>query len=109
AGLAEGMRLLDELRGKQPFFLALDAFDPVDAFEMPRQYVLGDGPVNELSSLLPAYHSYQQTVHVKNPGDGLPDTVREGYATEARRVDDAVGRFLHKLDGAGLGESTVVI
>jgi len=109
AVLAEGMKLIDELRGKQPFFLALDAFDPVDAFEMPRQYVLGDGPVNELSSLLPAYHSYQQTVHVGNAGDGLVDDVRERYADEVRSVDDAVGRFLHKLDGAGLGDNTVVI
>lgn len=109
AVLEEGMGLLDELRGKQPFFLALDAFDPVDAFEMPRQYVLGDGPVNELSSLQAAYHSYQQTVHVQNAGDGLVDTVREGYAKEVRAVDDAVGRFLHKLDAAGLGDNTVVI
>jgi arylsulfatase A-like enzyme len=109
AVLAEGMTLIDELRGKQPFFLALDAFDPVDAFELPRQYVLGDGPVNELSSLQPSYHSYQQTVHVKNAGDGLTDTVREGYAKEVQAVDDAVGRFLHKLDAAGLSDNTVVI
>jgi arylsulfatase A-like enzyme len=109
AVLAEGMKLIDELRSKQPFLLALDAFDPVDAFELPRQYVLGDGPVNELSSLQPAYHSYQQTVHTKNAGDGLADTVRDLYAREVRLVDDAVGRFLHKLDAAGLGHNTVVI
>jgi len=109
AVLAEGMQLIDELKDRQPFFLALDAFDPVDAFEMPRQYVLGVGPVNELSSLQPAYHSYQQTVHVQNASDGLADTVREGYAKEVRAVDDAVGRFLHKLDAARLSDNTVVI
>ncbi|MBS1869954.1 MAG: sulfatase-like hydrolase/transferase [Actinobacteria bacterium] len=107
AVLDEGVRLIDELKGKQPFFLGLDAFDPVDAFEMPRQYVLGEGPVQLYSSLEPDYFSYQQTVKVH--GAGLADTVRELYAREVRQVDDAVGRLLHKLDAAGLGHNTVVI
>jgi arylsulfatase A-like enzyme len=107
AVLAEGMRLIDELKGRQPFFLGLDAFDPVDAFEMPRQHVLGDGPVHQFSSLEPDYFSYQDTVRVT--GDGLADTVRDLYAREVRLVDDAVGRFLHKLDAAGLSDNTVVI
>lgn len=107
AVLAEGMKLIDELRGKQPFLLALDAFDPVDAFEMPRQYVLGEGPVHELTSAEADYYSYQDTVRVH--GDGLRDTVRDLYAREVRLVDDAVGRFLHKLDAAGLSHNTVVI
>jgi arylsulfatase A-like enzyme len=106
--LDAGVGLIDELKRKQPFFLGLDAFDPVDAFELPRQYVLGDGPVNELSSLEPAYHSYQQTVHV-HPRDGLAETVRARYQDEVGRVDDALGRFLHKLDAAGLAHNTVVI
>jgi arylsulfatase A-like enzyme len=106
--LDAGTKLIDDLKQKQPFFLGLDAFDPVDAFELPRQYVLGDGPVNELSSLLPAYHSYQRTVHVKDR-DGLADEVKSRYADEVRRVDDALGRFLHKLDAAGLAHNTVVI
>jgi arylsulfatase A-like enzyme len=107
AVLAEGMRLIDELKGRQPFFLGLDAFDTVDAFEMPRQHVLGDGPVHRFSSLEADYFSYQDTVRVT--GDGLADTVRDLYAKEVGRVDDAVGRFLHKLDAAGLGDNTVVI
>jgi arylsulfatase A-like enzyme len=105
--LEQGMELIDELKRKQPFFLGLDAFDPVDAFEMPRQWVLGDGPVHEFSSNQPDYYSYQDTVRVH--GDGLADTVRERYANEVRLVDDAVGRFLHKLDQAGLADNTVVI
>jgi arylsulfatase A-like enzyme len=105
--LATGSGLLGELRRRQPFFLGLDAFDPVDAFEMPRQYVLGDGPVHRFSSLESDYFTYQETVKVS--GDGLADTVRERYADEVRRVDDAVGRFLHELDRAGLADNTVVI
>jgi arylsulfatase A-like enzyme len=105
--LEQGMQLIDELKRKQPFFLGLDAFDPVDAFELPRQYVLGDGPVNQFTSLESEYFSYQDTVRVR--GEGLADTVRDGYAREVRLVDDAVGRFLHKLDEAGLSDNTVVI
>ena len=107
AVLEEGIGLIDELKGKQPFFLGLDAFDPVDAFEMPRQHVLGDGPVHQFNSLEPDYFSYQETVRVH--GDGLADTVRDLYAREVRKVDDAVGRLLHKLDEAGLADDTVVI
>jgi arylsulfatase A-like enzyme len=107
AVLDVGVRLLDELKGRQPFFLALDAFDPVDAFEPPRQYVLGDGPVHQFTSLESDYFSYQDTVRVH--GEGLSDTVRDLYASEVRRVDDAVGRFLHKLDAARLSDNTVVI
>jgi arylsulfatase A-like enzyme len=107
AVLGTGIDLLDELKGKQPFFLGLDAFDPVDAFEMPRQYVLGEGPVHEFNSLQADYYSYQQTVSVR--GEGLVDAVRDGYAREVRLVDDAVGRFLHALDAAGLAHNTVVI
>jgi len=107
AVLDEGVKLIDELKRKQPFFLGLDAFDPVDAFELPRQYVLGEGPVTLYSSLEPDYFSYQETVKVH--GDGLADTVKDLYAKEVRRVDDALGRFLHKLDEAGLGHNTVVI
>jgi arylsulfatase A-like enzyme len=107
AVLDEGVRLLDELKGRQPFFLALDAFDPVDAFELPRQYVLGDGPVHQFTSLESEYFSYQDTVRVR--GEGLADTVRDLYAREVRQVDDAVGRFLHQLDAAGLADDTVVI
>jgi len=105
--LEAGTKLIDQLKRRQPFFLGLDAFDPVDAFEMPRQYVLGTGPVLENQVNRPAYYSYQDTVKVS--GDGLADTVRERYANEVRLVDDAVGRFLHKLDAAGLADNTVVI
>lgn len=105
--LETGMGLIDELKKQQPFFLGLDAFDPVDAFEMPRQYVLGEGPVHEFSAAQPDYYSYQDTVRVR--GDELAGDVRSRYADEVGRVDDAVGRFLHKLDEAGLADNTVVI
>jgi arylsulfatase A-like enzyme len=105
--LDAGRGLLDELKGKQPFFLGLDAFDPGDAFELPRQYVQGVGPVTD-DVTLPQDYTYQQRMQVPK-GDGLADTVRERYASEVTAVDRAIGRFLDQLDKAGLADDTVVI
>ena len=105
--LRAGAGLIDELKRKQPFFLGLDAFDPVDAFEPPRQFVLGVGPVQDDVDV-PDDYSYQQTVKVRGH-DGLTDDVRGAYAAEVTRVDRAIGDFLHQLDAAGLADDTVVI
>jgi len=105
--LEVGGRLLSELRGGEPFFLALDAFNPVDAFELPRQWVTGRGPVqyDMDTARRPVYLDAQ---HVE-PQDGLVDTVRERYGREVRAVDAALGRFMNQLDDAGLADDTVVI
>jgi arylsulfatase A-like enzyme len=105
--LREGRGLLGGLKRKQPFLLGLDAFNPVDAFELPRQFVLGTGPVGD-DVTLPADYSYQQRIEV-GARDGLVDAVRERYAAEVRAVDRAIGDFLHELDRAGLADDTVVI
>lgn len=102
-----GGELLSELRGDQPFFLMLDGFDPVDAFELPRQFVTGRGPV-QYDVDAPQQRRYVDTVQV-TAGDGLVDTVRERYAAEVRAVDRAIGRFMNQLDDAGLLDRTVVI
>jgi arylsulfatase A-like enzyme len=105
--LRAGGELLPELKGDQPFFLALDAFDPVDAFELPRQWVRGDGPV--------AYDvdTAKQRVYLDklkaSTQDGLADAVRDAYAREVRAVDAALGRFMNQLDEAGIADRTVVI
>lgn len=104
--LRAGIEQLDALRGRQPFFLTLDAFDPNDAFELPRQFVAGSGPLSDDVSL-PKDRVYQQTVKVT--ADGVKGEVRDRYAAEVRDVDGWVGRFLDKLDDAGLAGNTVVV
>lgn len=106
--LRAGGKLLGELRGDQPFFLALDAFNPVDAFEMPRQYVTGSGPVRYENELGEPLRAYLEKVRVPKR-DGLTDDVRDAYAREVRTVDAALGRFMNQLDDAGLADRTVVI
>ncbi|HKG38246.1 MAG TPA: sulfatase-like hydrolase/transferase [Conexibacter sp.] len=105
--LRAGGELLSELRGDQPFFLALDAFNPVDAFETPRQWVTGRGPV-QYDMDEAKQRVYMETLHVKER-DGLVDSVRDAYGREVRAVDAALGRFMNQLDDAGLADRTVVI
>jgi len=105
--LRAGVDALGALKRKRPFLLGLDAFNPVDAFELPRQFVLGVGPVGDDVSL-PADYRYQERVKVR-ARDGLVDAVRERYAAEVSAVDRAIGDFLHALDAAGLADETVVI
>lgn len=105
--LRAGGDLLGELRGDQPFFLALDAFNPTDAFELPRQFVTGQGPV-QYDVDTATYRVYLDQVSVPNR-DGLADDVRDAYAREVRSVDAALGRFMNQLDDAGLADRTVVV
>lgn len=105
--LREGIGLLDELKRRQPFFLGLDAFDVNDAFRMPRQYVTGVGPLHD-DVVLPKDRFYQQTIRVR-AGDEVKREVRDRYAAEVTSVDAMIGRFLDKLDDAGLADNTVVV
>ena len=105
--LRAGVELIDRLKGRQPFFLALDAFDPADAFTMPRQYHAGSGPLHDDVSL-PADHVYADSIKVE-AGDEVKREVRKRYADEVAAIDREVGRLLDKLDDAGLADDTVVL
>lgn len=105
--LRHGIGLIDELKRKQPFFLGLDAFDPVDAFALPRQYIRGAGPLHDDTSL-PFDRRFVDQVEV-DVDDGVVDEVRGRYAEEVTSVDGWVGKLLDKLDDAGLADNTVVV
>lgn len=106
--LAEGIRQLDALRGDQPFLLVLDGFDPNDAFQFPRQYVTGSGPLHD-DVVLPKDRAWQTTIRVEGDHDALGREVRERYEAEVEAVDGALGRFLDKLEDTGMADRTVVI
>lgn len=105
--LRRGIELIDELKGRQPFFLALDAFDPADAFMNPRQFRGGKGPLDDHSNV-PRSRAYMDAIKVDVDGDVTAE-VRDRYVAELERVDAMVGRFLDKLDDAGLADDTVVV
>jgi arylsulfatase A-like enzyme len=97
-----GMRELGRLRAEEPFFLAIDPFDPVDAFEAPPVYVKpgevdleGVGPMN--GRLVELAFS-----------DGDIDRVRERYVAHVEAVDRWVGRLMDRIADLDLLGSTVV-
>lgn len=102
-----GIDALGELKGSQPFFLTIDAFNPVDAFEMPRQHIRWNGPLND-DVALPVDHRYVDQAKVRVE-DGAIEAVRERYAAEVTAVDRSIGRLLNAIDDAGLTDNTAVL
>jgi len=84
AGIAE----LRRLKGGDPYFLAIDPFDPVDAVEAPPIYVKpgevdkeGIGPMND------------RLVELKFGRDSV-DELRAAYRKHVEHVDEWVGRLM---------------
>jgi arylsulfatase A-like enzyme len=84
AGIAE----LRKLKGRDPYFLAIDPFDPVDAIEAPPIYVKrgevdkeGIGPMND------------RLVELKFGRDDIGE-LRAAYRKHVEHVDDWVGRLM---------------
>jgi arylsulfatase A-like enzyme len=84
AGIAE----LRKLKGRDPFFLAIDPFDPVDAGEAPPIYIKpgrvdqqGIGPMND------------RLVELKFGSDDIGE-LRDAYRKHVDQVDDWLGRLL---------------
>jgi arylsulfatase A-like enzyme len=107
--MARGVRALERLKRRQPFFLALDAFDPDEVFQDPIAYVTG--PVSDredFTSAVPADHyQYGQLVSV-NVSDDTRAEIRSMYADEVAAADRAIGDVLNKLHDLGLDRSTLV-
>ena len=97
-----GIDELARLKGAEPFFLAVDPFDPLDAAEAPKVYVKpgeveqeGIGPMNG------------RTVELRS-GDDDVDRVRERYVRHVEKVDEWVGRLMDRMEELDLLDSTVV-
>jgi arylsulfatase A-like enzyme len=90
------IRALGGQRGEQPSFLAVDPFDPDDAYEAPPVYVRpgevereGIGPMNG------------RLVELDFGADDL-DRVRERYVKHVETVDQWVGRLMDRVDDGTL-------
>jgi arylsulfatase A-like enzyme len=106
--LKKGLDVLDELRRREPFFLALDAFDPDELFVEPTAYV--DGPVTartDFTTVRSVDRPYGRVVSVA-AGDDTRDEVWDRYRDEVSRVDRAIGRVLDKLHDLKLADRTLV-
>jgi Sulfatase len=97
-----GIDLLPGLKARQPFFLGVDGFDPVDAYEAPRVYVrpkeVEDEGIGTLDGRL---------VELNFRDEDL-DKVRDRYRRNVEAVDEWVGRLMDRLHDLDLDGTTIV-
>jgi arylsulfatase A-like enzyme len=86
-----GIEALRELRGKDPYLLGIDPFDPVEAVEAPPIYITphrveqqGIGPMNG------------RLVELKFDGGDMSQ-LRDAYRKHVELVDDWVGRLMDEV------------
>jgi arylsulfatase A-like enzyme len=103
--LQEGMNALRELKGSQPFFLGIDAFDPHEAWNVPTTYLRR---VDGVDPILPFKTPYSKVEDLEISDEQL-QRVRELYAAELTYIDAWIGRLLNLLDDLKLAERTAVV
>jgi arylsulfatase A-like enzyme len=105
----DGIGLLRELRGKQPFFLGVDLFDPHEPFDPPRRYLerFGSG-AGGIEPIQP-FETPSGRVAELELDEATVRRARELYAAELTFVDAWVGRLLGALEDYGLADDTLVV
>ena len=106
-----GIEALGELKAKQPFFLAVDAFDRSEATEPTPVY----GTRGALEDIERAASratdseavSYGETEEVES-SKAIRERVREAYRDEMKEVDSEIGRLLDEVEKRGLSDNTVI-
>jgi arylsulfatase A-like enzyme len=98
-----GIEQLERLQGGQ-FFLAVDAFDPAEAFYPPRTWTRS----LELDPSLGAPWVESEWVVRADVDDETVAIARQAYMDGVEQVDGSVGRLLDRLDGIDGAERTIV-
>jgi arylsulfatase A-like enzyme len=100
-----GERQLTRLaRGGKQFFLAVDAFDPAEAYYPPRAWTRS----LELNPDLAAPFKRRDWIVAADIDDETVKVARDAYMKGVEQVDSAVGRLLDKLDDLDLADNTIV-
>jgi arylsulfatase A-like enzyme len=108
-----GMKIVDDLKRRQPFFLGVDCFDPHEAFEPPITFMdrfpkaKGVAAENGIEPIQPFETPYSWVVRV-DLDDETIERVRELYAAELTFVDEWIGRLMNKLADENLLDKTVI-
>ncbi|MGH2779952.1 MAG: sulfatase, partial [Thermoleophilaceae bacterium] len=107
-----GVKLVDDLKERRPFFLGVDAFDPHEPLDAPHAFqIAAGGPKGiELEGIIPIQpfetpYSWVVDVDVDDP---TIERVRELYAAEITFVDEWIGRLMNRLADQNLLDETVV-
>jgi arylsulfatase A-like enzyme len=94
----DGIDILRGLEGRQPFFLGVDIFDPMEPFDPPGEEAFLPLPIEPGHARVDEMGLDEETV----------ERVRELYAAEVTFVDRWIGRLLDELDRLGLASNTLV-
>jgi arylsulfatase A-like enzyme len=99
----EGIRQLERLQDRQ-FFLAVDAFDPAEAYVAPRAWTRE----LEVDPSLAATMKKRDWVVAADIDDATVAMSRDAYMSGVESVDGSVGRLLSRLDDLDLTDRTIV-
>lgn len=101
----EAMALLEDASALEPFFLMVDSFDPHEPWDPPPGYVeMYDEPT--IDGREPVTPFYGDSKYLE---ESQLERMKTLYAAEVTMVDAWLGRFLDRMDGLGLLESTLLI
>ncbi len=89
----------------QPFFLLVDTWDPHEPWDPPEWYAKLYKP-NYAGEIVSPTYSYIEGTNVKKSDI---DTALACYCGEITMVDEAVGRFLRKMENMKLMDNTIII
>jgi arylsulfatase A-like enzyme len=98
-----GERQLEKLKDKR-FFLAVDAFDPAEAYYAPRAWTR----TLEVDPGLAQPFKRRDWIVPADISDETVSIARNAYMKGVEQVDGAVGRLLGKLDDLDLADNTIV-
>jgi arylsulfatase A-like enzyme len=105
-----GMDMLDRLKDQQPFALVVDTFGPHEAWDPPAKYIgMYDEPKRRGIEPIQPFLTPFGVIEELGIDDDMLERIRNLYAAEMTFVDAWLGRFLDKLEDAGLADKTTVL
>lgn len=101
---ASACEWLDVNKGKDDFFLMVEAFDPHEPFDVPKEYM----DMYENTQLDKEYFEIPEYAHVNVP-DNAKDYIQKRYAALLSMSDAWFGKLIQHLKDLDMYEDTLII